>query len=56
MEQFGMTYTQDESYYIIDAGKEAFVYLGTNDNINPDDMIDELKRSQSEGHVFNAEK
>jgi mannose-6-phosphate isomerase class I len=55
-EQFGMAYTQDESYYIIDAGENAFVYLGTNDNINPDDMIDELKRSQSEGQVFDAEK
>ena len=42
-EQFGMAYTQDESYYIIDAGEDAFVYLGVNDNINPNEMIDELK-------------
>ena len=56
MEQFGMTYTQDESYYIIDAGDNAFVYLGTNDKINPNDMLDDLKRSQSEGHIFDAEK
>jgi len=56
MEQFGMTYTQDESYYIIDAGDDAFVYLGTNDKINPNDMLDDLKRSQSEGHIFDAEK
>lgn len=56
MEQFGMTYTQDESYYIIDAGEDAFVYLGTNDKINPNDMLDDLKRSQSQGHIFDAEK
>jgi len=55
-EQFGMAYTQDESYYIIDAGEDAFVYLGVNDNINPNEMIDELKRSQSEGHIFDADK
>lgn len=56
MEQFGMTYTQDESYYIIDAGDDAFVYLGINHKINPNDMLDDLKRSQSEGHIFDAEK
>lgn len=55
-EQFGMTYTQDESYYMLDAGDDAFVYLGTNSNINPSEMIDELKRSQSNGHIFDAEK
>ena len=56
MEQFGMTYTRDESYYIIDAGDDAFVYLGTKDKIDPNDMRDDLKRSQSEGHIFDAEK
>ena len=28
-EQFGITYTQDESYYMLDAKEGAFVYLGT---------------------------
>lgn len=55
-EQFGMTYTQDESYYILDAGEDAFVYLGTNDGIKSQDMIADLKRSQSNGHIFDADK
>jgi mannose-6-phosphate isomerase class I len=28
---FGMTYTQDESYYLLDAGDDAGVYLGLRD-------------------------
>ena len=55
-EQFGMEYTQDESYYMLDAGKDAFVYLGVNDGIDSNDMINELKHSQSNGHIFDAEK
>ncbi len=55
-EQFGMDYTQDESYYMLDAGEDAFVYLGTNDGIDSSDMIDELKHSQVNGHIFDAEK
>ena len=29
--QFGMQYTQDESYYMLDAGEGACVYLGLKD-------------------------
>jgi mannose-6-phosphate isomerase class I len=31
---FGMTYTQDESYYILDATKDATVYLGLKHNVD----------------------
>ena len=31
-EKFGMHYTQDESYYMLDAGDDACVYLGFKDN------------------------
>jgi len=55
-EQFGMSYTQDESYYMLDAGENAYVYLGTNDDINPEDMIKDLKKTQLNGHVFEADK
>jgi len=41
-QQFGMHYTQDESYYILDATPEAVVYLGTKTGIDPQAMLDDL--------------
>ena len=55
-EKFGMNYTQDESYYILDAREGAHVYLGLNEDIEPDQMISELKEAQENGVTFNAEK
>lgn len=55
-EKFGMTYTQDESYYILDAKENAYVYLGLNEDIEPEKMISELKDAQENGVTFNAEK
>ena len=55
-EKFGMTYTQDESYYILDAKDGAYVYLGLNEDIKPDQMISDLKDAQEKGETFNAEK
>lgn len=54
-EHFGMHYTQDESYYILDAAEGAHVYLGLKDDINPQLMIQELQSSQQSG-TFNADK
>ena len=54
-ENFGMKYTQDESYYLLDAGENATVYLGVKNHINPDAMIRELKAAQTNGHSFRAE-
>lgn len=55
-EQFGMHYTQDESYYILDAEPGSFVYLGLKDGVDPAVMIGELKRAQQTGCEFDAEK
>ena len=55
-EKFGMTYTQDESYYLIDAGEDASVFLGLKKGINPDDMIRDLRRSESEEAFFDASR
>ncbi|MFT3682177.1 MAG: class I mannose-6-phosphate isomerase [Ferruginibacter sp.] len=55
-EKFGMDYTQDESYYFMDAGDDAAVYLGLKENIVPDQMIRELVNAQENGGSFDAEK
>ncbi len=55
-EKFGMHYTQDESYYILDAAEESFVYLGLKEKVDPQAMIGELKQSQETGDDFDAEK
>lgn len=55
-EKFGMAYTQDESYYLLDAGPDATVYLGLRDNISRQEMIAGLYRAQEGGEAFTAEK
>lgn len=49
-EKFGIPYTQDESYYLLDAGDDAVVYLGLKEGVDPDAMIRELKEAQVSGH------
>lgn len=53
---FGMSYTQDESYYILDAKDDAVVYLGLKENISSDAMIDDLRTAQNGGDAFDADK
>lgn len=53
---FGMHYTQDESYYLLDAGPDANVYLGTRDGIEPQEMIDALAKAQNGGAPFDADR
>ncbi len=45
-ETFGMHYTQDESYYMLDCEDDACVYLGVKEGINKDEMIEDLKRAE----------
>lgn len=54
-EKFGMHYTQDESYYLLDAEKDAVVYLGLKDNIDSTEMVNALEDAQISGQ-FEAEK
>lgn len=53
---FGMTYTQDESYYILDAKEDGGVYLGLQEGIEPKEMINDLKKAQTGEIKFNANK
>ena len=53
---FGMHYTQDESYYILDCEDEAYVYLGLKEGIDKDAMLSDLEAAQRGEIIFPAEK
>ncbi len=53
---FGMAYTQDESYYLLDAGPDANVYLGLRESVDPAAMASDLRAAQAGGTPFPAEQ
>jgi len=55
-ENFGLHYTQDESYYMMDASADAVVYLGLKQGVNPESMISDLETAQNGGAYFETEK
>ena len=55
-QHFGMHYTQDESYYMLDAGEGASVYLGLKTGVDPQAMLHDLEIAQAGGTPFPAEK
>lgn len=55
-DKFGMNYTQDESYYMLDAGEDATVYLGLREGVKPAEMLDDLRAAQESSFTFPAEK
>jgi len=54
--EFGIHYTQDESYYVLDAGRDACVYLGVKNDLDKEAMFAELHRAQAGETAFDAEK
>ena len=52
-EVFGENITQDECYYILDCEENAGVYLGFQDDINPENFRGALEKSQEEGIELN---
>jgi mannose-6-phosphate isomerase class I len=55
-QQFGMHYTQDESYYMLDTGPDATVYLGLKEGVEKEAMVADLRKAQEGGFIFDAEK
>jgi mannose-6-phosphate isomerase class I len=55
-EKFGMHYTQDESYYMLDAAEDAIVYLGLKEGVDGDQMIADLQKAQTTGVRFPDEQ
>lgn len=55
-EKFGMHYTQDESYYLMDAEADGSVYLGLKEGIDREKMISEMKIAEETGNTFHPEK
>jgi mannose-6-phosphate isomerase class I len=55
-QNFGMDYTQDESYYMLDAERDAQVYLGLREGIDPNAMIADLEKAQEGEFDFPAQK
>ena len=53
-QNFGMHYTQDESYYILDAEENATVWLGLKTGVDPAGMIHDLEAAQKGGLPFDA--
>jgi mannose-6-phosphate isomerase class I len=54
--EFGMHYTQDESYYILDAAEDATVYLGLLEDVQSEQMIEDLRRAQRGDAPFPADR
>jgi mannose-6-phosphate isomerase class I len=51
-DRFGMHYTQDESYYLLDAGEGASVHLGLREGVDREAMVRDLRRAQAGGFTF----
>ncbi len=52
---FGWHYTQDESYYMMDAKSDAHVYLGLRDNVDPEVMARDLESANEKDGPFKAD-
>lgn len=53
---FGMHYTQDESYYLLDASDDAVVYLGLRDGIDRDEMAADLRSAAAGEQPFPVQR
>lgn len=54
--EFGMPFTQDETYYILDCKDSSEVYLGFQNDIQPEKFRKELIRSEEQGLPVDIDK
>lgn len=55
-EKFGMPYTQNESYYILQASEKSTIYLGVKEGTEKEELFDELRKAEKGGYRFKDEK
>lgn len=55
-DKFGMTYTQNESYYILQAGEKSTIYLGVKEGTEKAELFDELRKAEKGDYRFPDEK
>lgn len=55
-ENFGIHYTQDESYYLLDAKEDTYVYLGIKTGTTKEKFFDDLRKAQEGLITFPAEE
>ncbi|HEX9713815.1 MAG TPA: class I mannose-6-phosphate isomerase [Actinomycetota bacterium] len=53
---FGMHYTQDESYYLLDAEPSGGVFLGVRSGVDRAEMLRALREAEAGGEPFDAER
>lgn len=53
---FGIHYTQDESYYIIEATERSTIYIGVKNDINKEDLVADLRKAALGDYTFPDEK
>lgn len=55
-DKFGIHYTQNESYYILDASEDSCVYLGTKTGTDKDELVADLERAATGVEPFHDER
>lgn len=53
---FGIHYTQDESYYILESTERSTVYLGVKNDVKKNELVHDLKKAESGNYRFPDEK
>ena len=53
---FGMHYTQDESYYLLDAEPDGGVFLGVREGVDQDEMLAALRAAEMGETSFDVER